>query len=110
MPALWATVALVTLLAIPPLSKARALAIWIVLVAGLALLTLIRGSRRGAWPDPPRRFEQALRGRKPAAPQTAEFLRMERQLDLGVASAGEAHVAARDRARAPARSRPRPAR
>ena len=90
-PALWAAVALVTLLALPPLSTSRALAIWVVIVTGIVLIALIRHSSARSWPEPPRRFEQALRTPSPAAAQTAEFLRMERELDLGVAGAAHAH-------------------
>jgi hypothetical protein len=90
-PALWAAVALVTLLALPPLSTSRALAIWVVIVAGIVLVALIRHSRRVGRPEPPRRFEQALRKPKPEQSQTAEFLRMEREIDLGVASAAHSH-------------------
>jgi hypothetical protein len=82
---------LVALLAIPPLSTSRALAIWVVLVTAIVLLVLIRDSREHDGPEPPRRFEEALRGSKPARAQTADFLRMQRELDLGVASAAHAH-------------------
>jgi len=87
-PTFAALVALVTLLAIPPLPTARALAIWVVLVTALALLLLIGYSPGGPKPAP--RFEQALRGRKPAAPQAVELLRMERELVLGIADAEHA--------------------
>lgn len=90
-PAFWATVALVTLLSLPPLSTSRALAIWMVIVTGIVLAALIRHSLERSWPEPPRRFEQALRTRKPEASQAAEFLRMERELELGVAHADHAH-------------------
>jgi hypothetical protein len=90
-PTVWATVALVTLLSLPPLSRSRALAIWVVIVTGIVLVTLIRHSRERSLPEPPRRFEQALRTPKPETFQTAEFLRMERELDLGVAGAAHAH-------------------
>ena len=90
-PALWAAVVLVILLAIPPLSPARALAIWVVVVTGIVLAVLLRGSPASIWPGPSPRFEQSLRKPKAAAPQTAEFLRMERELELGVVSASHAH-------------------
>jgi hypothetical protein len=86
-----ATVALVALLSVPQLATSRALAIWVVIVAALVLLVLIRHSRAQGRPEPPPRFEQALRVGKPAPSQTADFLRMERELDLGVASAVHAH-------------------
>jgi hypothetical protein len=89
--ALLPTVALVVLLAIPRLSTARALAIWVVLVTALVLLALSRRSREPGGTEPARRFEQALRRQKPTAPQAEELLRMERELLLGVADADHAH-------------------
>jgi len=84
-----ATAALVVLLALRPLSTSRALAIWVVLVAAIALVLLVRHSRGGG---PQRaRFEAALRGRAPAAAQPVELLRMERELVLGSADAIYAH-------------------
>ena len=89
-PVLVSAAALAGLLAIRPLSTSRALAIWVVLVAAIALVVLIRHSRR---PGQPRagRFEAELRGRAPANPPPVELLRMERDLELGIASAGSAH-------------------
>ena len=60
-----ATAALVVLLALRPLSTSRALAIWVVLVAAIALVLLVRHSR-GCGPQRAR-LEAALRGRAPAA-------------------------------------------
>jgi hypothetical protein len=88
-PVLAATVALVVLLAIPPLSTSRALGIWVVIVTALALLVLVRGSRGRK--EPVSRFEAALRRRTPRASEPVELLRMERELELGIASAGSAH-------------------
>jgi hypothetical protein len=86
-----AVAALIALLAIPRLSTPRAVAIWIVLVAGLVLVALIRQRREHAGPKPAGRFEQALRGAKPEASQPPELLRMERELVLGSADADHAH-------------------
>lgn len=86
-PAVLATIALVTLLSVRAASPSRALAIWFVLVAGLVLLALIRHFREHAGPRPARRFEEALRTRKPPVAQAAELLRMERELVLGTADA-----------------------
>jgi len=91
LPVLAATLALVVLLAVRPLSTSRALAIWVVLVTALALLLLVRHSREGGGPQHVRRFEDALRGRPPAAPQPVELLRVERELELGIAGAAHAH-------------------
>jgi hypothetical protein len=85
-----ATVALVTLLAIPRLSTARALAIWVVIVTALVLLALIRHSRGHDGTEPAQRFDQALRGQKPTTSQPVELLRLERDLLLGVANADHA--------------------
>lgn len=88
-PVLIATVTLVVLLALRPLSTSRALGIWVVVVASLALLVLVRHSRSSAQHTP--RFEAALRGRPPAISEPVELLRMERELELGIANAGSAH-------------------
>ena len=79
-----ATVALVILLAVRPLSTSRALAIWVVLVAAIAMLLLIRHSRG---PRRAHRFEAALRGHEAEDSQPVELLRMERELVLGSADA-----------------------
>jgi hypothetical protein len=82
--------ALVGLLAIHRLPTARGLAIWVVLVTALVLLELIRHSRGYGGPEPPSRFEEALRARKPAATQPEELLRMDREIVLGSADADHA--------------------
>ena len=91
----WAAVVaagvLVVLLAIPKLSTTRALAIWVVVVAAFALFVLVRHSRAQAGPQPTRRFEAALRGRKAADSPPEELVRMERELILGSADADHAH-------------------
>jgi hypothetical protein len=90
-PALVAAVVLVVLLSLPNLQTSRALAIWVVLVAALVLLTLVRHSGGHDWPGPRQRFDEALRRKKPAPSQAVEFLRMERELSLGMADADHAH-------------------
>jgi hypothetical protein len=86
-----AVVVLVTLLAIPKLSTTRAVAIWVVVATALVLVAIIRHSRERGGPETPSRFEQALRGRKPAVSQPEELLRMDRVLVLGSADADHAH-------------------
>ncbi|HUZ15696.1 MAG TPA: hypothetical protein VMU72_05910 [Gaiellaceae bacterium] len=87
--AVLALVTLAALLAIRPLPTARALAVWILLVAALALHALARGrgddASRGA-----ERFEAALHPPDRPATEPAQLLRMERELVLGMASAGHA--------------------
>jgi hypothetical protein len=103
-PTALAIVALVVLLEIHPLSATRALAIWVVLVAALALLLLVRHSGAG-----PRRrasrFDAALRGQTAKATAPAELLRVERELELGIANAGSAHHRLLPRLRTAAASR-----
>jgi hypothetical protein len=90
-PVVVAGISLAALLALPPLSTARALAIWVVIVAALSLIVLIRHPGWGSGSPRARRFEAAVRGRAPAASQPVEFLRMERELELGIAGAAHAH-------------------
>jgi hypothetical protein len=87
-PAFVVGVVLVALLALRPLSTSRALAIWIVVVAAIALVMLVRHSRG---PQHSSRFEAALRGRKEPPQPPVELLRMERELELGIADATHAH-------------------
>jgi hypothetical protein len=86
-----AIVVLVALLAIRKLSTNRALGIWVVVATALVLLAIVRHARERGGPEPPSRFEQALRERKPAASQPEELLRMDRTLVLGSADADHAH-------------------
>ena len=89
MPSLTATATLVILLALRPLSTSRAVAIWVVLVAGMTLFLIVEHARDGRRTRS--RFESALRRRPAAMPQPIELLRVERELELGIASAGNAH-------------------
>ena len=88
-PALTAAVALAVLLALHPVSTSRALAIWIVIVTAMALVVLVRHSRSGV--QPRSHFEAAVRGRAAKTSEPVELLRMERELELGIAGAGNAH-------------------
>jgi hypothetical protein len=86
-----AAVALVVLLALPRLSRSRSLAIWVVLTAALVLVALVRHARQRDGQRPGRRFEEALRRRKPVTAQPEELLRMDREIVLGAADADHAH-------------------
>jgi hypothetical protein len=79
------------LLAPPKLSTSRALAIWLVLVAALVLVALIREARERGGPTPASRFEQAFRRPKSRIAPPEELLRMEREILLGIADADHAH-------------------
>jgi len=91
------------LLAIRPLPTARAVAIWILLVAALALHALVRGRRDASRETGP--FEAALHRPNPPAPKPAQLLRMERELGLGISSAGHASHRLLPRLRAVAAAR-----
>jgi len=86
-----AAVALIVLLALPSLSTSRALAIWVVVLAGLVLIAVAGHSRERGLSERAARFEEALRPRKPADSEPVELLRMERELLLGIAEADHAH-------------------
>jgi hypothetical protein len=88
-PMLAAAAALVILLAIRPLSTSRALAIWVVLVTGIALLLLVRHVRES--PEGRPRFAAALRRPPTAGAEPVELLRVQRDLELGIAGAAHAH-------------------
>jgi hypothetical protein len=90
-PAIVAMIALAVLLALRPLSTSRALAIWVVIVAALALIVLIRHSHGSGTAQHARRFEAALRVRPETVSQPVELLRMERELELGIADATHGH-------------------
>ena len=88
-PTLAAAAVLAILLAVRPLSTSRALAVWVVIVAALVLLLLVRNSRDDRAVRS--RFEAALNPPPAATPQPVELLRTERELELGIAAAGHAH-------------------
>ena len=85
-PGVLVTIALVVLLALKPLPTSRALAIWIVLLTAIVLTGLVRRTGDGDAPPKARRFEDALRARKPVPKQPAELARVERALELGIFS------------------------
>lgn len=84
------TVVLGILLAVHPLETERLLASYVLLLAAIALLYLVRSF--DTQPKGARRFEEALRRRGPAGSEPAELLRMQRELDLGAADAAHAHL------------------
>jgi hypothetical protein len=90
-PTVIAAVVLVVLLALRPLSTSRALAIWVVVVAAIALALLVRHVRARRGPRRASRFETALRGRTETPQPPLELLRMERELELGIADSAHAY-------------------
>jgi hypothetical protein len=90
-PTVIAAVVLVVLLALRPLSTSRALAIWVVVVVAIALVLLVRHARARRGPRHASRFEAALRGRRDTPQPPVELLRMERELELGIADSAHAY-------------------
>jgi len=91
LPIFVAVVVLVVLLAIPALSTSRAFAIWVLVLAALTLVELVRRSRHRPGRQRGSHFEAALRVRPAKAPEPVELLRIERELELGIADATHAH-------------------
>ena len=84
-----ATAVLVFLLALKPLPPIRSVAIWVMLLAAIALRELVRSLDLSH--EPKSGFERALASRGAPAPAPSLLERMERELDLAVASADYAH-------------------
>jgi hypothetical protein len=80
------------LLAVRPLPAERLLAAYVLALAAIVLLHFVRAYRGDVASAGRSRFEQALRerGRAPAG-RPGVFLAMERELELGIAHAGQAH-------------------
>jgi hypothetical protein len=88
---LGATMVLVVLLGVRPLTAEQLLAGYVLVLAAIALATLTRiaqpaAERRGASP-----FEQALRQRHERPVRPPELIRTERELTLGMANSGHAY-------------------
>jgi hypothetical protein len=87
-----ATGALGVLLALRPLPVERLLAAYVLVLASIAIFHFVRAFRSESAPAGSSQFEQALRehARKGSA-RPGVFLAMEREIELGVAHAGQAH-------------------
>lgn len=87
-----ATAVLGVLLAVRPLSTERLLSIYVLVLAAIALTALTRVAQRGEEERIASRFEHALRQRRERPVRPPELVRTERELTLGMASAGHASV------------------
>lgn len=87
-----ATLALVVLLGLQPVSTERLLAAYVLSLAAIALAAATRILAAESWGDRPSRFDAALvRSRaQPTRPQ--ELIRIEREITLGTTSAGHLHT------------------
>jgi hypothetical protein len=86
-----ATGLLLLLLAVRPLPVERLLAIYVLLLAAIALASLTRVAQPYFERRHPSAFEHALQARDERPARPPELIRTERELTLGVASAGHAH-------------------
>jgi hypothetical protein len=88
---LTATLVLVILLGVRPLPTERLLAGYVLVLAAIALATLTRIAQPSTQQAVASRFEQALQPRRERPTRPPELVRTERELTLGMASAGHAH-------------------
>jgi len=91
-PFILATVGLVIALGLHPVASERILAAYVLALAalGLELMTRVLSSRSTT--GAPSEFEQALARDKPVTTRPSDLVRIERELSLGVASAGHLHA------------------
>jgi hypothetical protein len=92
LPFVLVTVGLVIALGLHPVATARILAAYVLALAalGLELTTRVLSSRSAT--GQPSEFEQALTRETPVPTRPTDLLRIERELSLGVASAGHLHM------------------
>jgi hypothetical protein len=92
LPFLLVTVGLVIALGLHPVATDRILAAYVLALAalGLELMTRVLSSRSAT--RQPSEFEQALGRNTPKPTRPTDLLRIERELSLGVASAGHLHA------------------
>jgi hypothetical protein len=87
-----ATAVLGLLIGLRPLPIERLLAGYVLALAAIALLALVRNFSHGTKPAQAGRFEEALRGRRrKMALRPPVFIAMEREIELGMEHAGHAH-------------------
>jgi len=90
-PVVTATVALGIALAVRPLPAGRLLSIYVVVLAAIALAALARNARPPAQRSAGSPFDQALHRREQRPMRPPELVRTERELTLGMATAGHAY-------------------
>ena len=89
-PLLPPTIALTVALAIAPERAELEAHVWLVVVLGLALISL-RRSVRSTYPPSPSPFLQSLDGRREKIDRPASLLRVEREVSMARASAFDVH-------------------
>lgn len=91
-PLLVATVGLVIALGLHPVSTNRILAAYVLVLAALGLELMTRVLSARSVSGTPSEFEQALARERHKPTRPTDLLRIERELSLGVASAGHLHT------------------
>lgn len=87
------TVGLVIALGLRPVSVREILAAYVLALTAIALLTLTRMARtEEEWERATSDLEHALTPRNPVRTRPAELVRMERDITLSIANAGEFHA------------------
>jgi hypothetical protein len=87
-----ATLGLVVLLGVRPLSTERILAGYVLALAAIALGGITRVLRGSSEWDEPSRFDAALRAKPPERVRPPELVRIERDIVLGMSNAGHMHA------------------
>lgn len=86
------TAVLGILLGVRPVSIERLLAGYVIAVAAIVLISLVRDFRQGTEPEEASRLDEALRERpKKTAARPPAFIAMEREIEQGIEHAGQAH-------------------
>jgi hypothetical protein len=85
------TALLVVMLGIRPVSTQQILAAYVLVLAAVALAALTRIARSASDVPPPSAFDAALRPRVVGPMRPSELVRTEREITLGIASAGHLH-------------------
>jgi hypothetical protein len=86
------TLVLVVLLGIRPVSLDHILAGYVLALAGIAIVSLVRQLGAPGEYQPQSRFEHALSRRPEQPTRPPEFVRIEREITLGTTSAGHLHA------------------
>jgi hypothetical protein len=91
---LWAgaTVGLVVVLGVRPVSVRTILAAYVLVLAAIALAALTRVAREASERYEVSPFERALRGAAQTPARPPELVRTEREIMLGIANAGHLHM------------------
>jgi hypothetical protein len=87
-----ATLALVVVLGLHPVSTERIVAGYVLVLAAIALASATRILAAESWHERGSRFEQALSRKRPGRSRPSELVRIEREITLGTTSAGHLHT------------------